>query len=289
MRLAFSTNAYTRFGVEEACRRIAGHGYRGVEILADAPHAYPGRPASACGHGGDGAALDPAGLGTLLTGLGLEVSNVNCNTAFGYWREPPPEPFFEPSLISGDPQLRAERVRLTLAGLDLAAALGAGNISITSGKPLGSMSPERCEPVLEEHLGRILERAEVVGIDVGIECEPGLLIETSDELLAWIERMGSPRLGANLDVGHAVVGGEEPVEVIEKLRGRIWNLHLEDIRGRKHYHRIPGEGDIDFAAVAAALERIGYRRWATLELYTHSADPDRAARESLARLGPVFG
>ena len=56
----------------------------------------------------------------------------------------------------------------------------------------------------------------------------------------------------------------------------------------KHYHRIPGEGDIDFSAIAAALDRTGYGRWATVELYTQAADPDRAAAESLAVLTPVF-
>ena len=39
--LAFSTNAFTGFPLAEALRRIAGHGYKAVEILADVPHAYP--------------------------------------------------------------------------------------------------------------------------------------------------------------------------------------------------------------------------------------------------------
>ena len=277
--LAFSTNAYTRHELTEACRRIAGHGYAGVEILADAPHAYPPSFSDA----------DADRLRTVLDELDLAVSNVNANTMFGHWRDAPPEPFFEPSLVSEDAGLRRVRLEMILRTLEIAARLGARNISITTGKPLGAMSPEACEPVLEEHLGRVLERADALGIDVGIECEPGLLIETSDELARWIKRMGSSRLGANLDIGHAVVGGEDPAAAIGKLAGRIWNLHVEDIRDRKHYHRIPGEGDIDFAAVAAALQRAGYQRWATVELYTQTADPDRAARESLRVLGPVFG
>lgn len=278
VRLAFSTNAYTRFDLGEACRRIAGHGYRGVEIVADAPHAFPPRFSDA----------DAGRLRDLLDELGLEVSNVNANTMFGHWTDAPAEPFFEPSLVSEDPALRDVRLRMVLRSLELAARLGARNISITTGKPLGSMSPELCAPVLEEQLHRVLKRADELGVDVGVECEPGLLVETTDELLAWIERMNSPRLGANLDVGHAVCAGEDPAEAVRKLAGRIWNLHVEDIRGRKHYHRIPGEGDIDFTAIAAALRETGYDRWATVELYTQSADPDHAARRSLEVLGPVL-
>src|SRR6184192_1801492 len=41
MKLAFSTNAYTRFTLEQAIRGIRRAGFDGVEILADVPHAYP--------------------------------------------------------------------------------------------------------------------------------------------------------------------------------------------------------------------------------------------------------
>ena len=41
LRLAFSSNAYLDVPVEEAVARIAGAGYRGIELLADVPHAWP--------------------------------------------------------------------------------------------------------------------------------------------------------------------------------------------------------------------------------------------------------
>ena len=41
MRLAFSSNAFLRFSVEEAIARVAAAGYQGIEILADVPHAWP--------------------------------------------------------------------------------------------------------------------------------------------------------------------------------------------------------------------------------------------------------
>lgn len=278
IRLGFSTNAFTKFDLHEACRRIAGHGYTAVEILADAPHMWPATTSD----------RDADALRRLLDDLGLTISNINANTMFGHWTDAPPEPFFEPSLVSDVPELREIRVRTLLRTLDIAARLGARCISITTGKPLGSMSPEACEPVLEEHLGRVLSRADELGVDVGIECEPGLLLEWTDELVAWIGRMGSPRLGANLDLGHARVIGEEPAESIRKLAGRIWNLHIEDIRGRKHYHRIPGEGDMDFPRIAAALREISYDRCVTVELYTYATAPDRAAAESYRALSPLF-
>src|SRR5262245_65481652 len=41
MRFAFSSNAYLNFSFAEAARRIAAIGYRGIEIMADVPHAWP--------------------------------------------------------------------------------------------------------------------------------------------------------------------------------------------------------------------------------------------------------
>ena len=39
MKLAFSSNAYLRFSIDETIARIAGLGYTGIELLADVPHA----------------------------------------------------------------------------------------------------------------------------------------------------------------------------------------------------------------------------------------------------------
>ena len=41
MKLAFSSNAYLRFSIEETIARIAALGYTGIELLADVPHAWP--------------------------------------------------------------------------------------------------------------------------------------------------------------------------------------------------------------------------------------------------------
>jgi sugar phosphate isomerase/epimerase len=52
---------------------------------------------------------------------------------------------------------------------------------------------------------------------------------------------------------------------------------------------IPGEGTLDWAAVKSALSGIGYSRYLTVELYTHTEDPQSAAEKSFAFLHPIFG
>jgi sugar phosphate isomerase/epimerase len=170
-----------------------------------------------------------------------------------------------------------------------ARGVGAKNISITSGRMLGSMSPGRAAAQFEESIGAVLEMADEHEMNVGIECEPGLFIEYVAELRDWIDRLGHPRLGANLDIGHSQVIGESIPAAIELLGDRIWNLHVEDIPGRKHYHLIPGEGTVDWPAVKRALEAIGYERYLTVELYTHTEDPQAAAVKSFGFLESIFG
>jgi sugar phosphate isomerase/epimerase len=57
-------------------------------------------------------------------------------------------------------------------------------------------------------------------------------------------------------------------------------MHVEDIPGRKHYHLIPGEGTLPWVSVIDALREIDYQRFLTVELYTHTQDPQSAADKS---------
>ena len=129
--------------------------------------------------------------------------------------------------------------------------------------------------------GRLLEYAAERSIRLGIEYEPGLLIERYEEIADLIREMDSPHLGANLDLGHSHVLGEDARTTIQGLASRIFHLHIEDIRARKHYHLIPGTGDMDFAAILETLADIGYDGFATVELYTYPHQPGYAAREAL--------
>ena len=278
MKLAFSTNAFTRFGLIEAIEAIAAAGYDGVEILADEPHAYPPK-------------MDATLTRDVVAALArtkLAVSNINVNCSFGYWRDAPPEPYFEPSLISPIKRYREDRIAMIARAIEFAHDIGAKNISITSGRMLSAVDPPLAASHFKESIEEVLDLADRANIHIGIECEPGLYIEYVQELSDWIATIGSPHLGANLDVGHCQVIGESIPEEVRRLRGRIWNLHVEGMPGRKHCHIVPGgpSDTLDWTGLKQALREIGYDRFATVELYTMTADPHDAARRSLAFLDP---
>lgn len=271
MKFSFSTNAFVRFPVLDAVERIAAMGYQGVELLADAPHLYADSVTD-----------------TVLTKLqeslhrtGLKVASINANTAVGYYGREFWEPLFEPSLANSDRTLRQWRIAYSKKCIDMARILGASCISVTSGRMLPGVAPKESMSLLRESMTELLDYAENKSIRIGIEYEPGLLIERHEELAAFIGEMDSPYLGANLDLGHSHVLGETAEAVISGLSSRIFHVHLEDIRGGKHYHLIPGTGDIDFSRLFTSLDRIGYSGFATVELYTYPHRPEAAARQAL--------
>ena len=277
MRLAYSSNAFTATDLTAALRAIAALGYGGAEILCDRPHWF-----------GDAGSADAAELRAVLAETGLAVSNLNANTTNGYYRPAPPENVFEPAMSNPDPDLRRWREDYTIGALRLAAELDAPCVSVTSGQPRAGVEPERSLDWLAESLRRVCTEAEKLGRKVGIEYEPGLLLERAGEVREMIDRVGSPALGVNLDIGHSYLDGEDPAQAIALLAGRIWNVHVEDIRARKHFHRVPGDGDLPFEVYFRALAEHGYDGFLTVELYSYVHQPERAGAAALAFLQPLL-
>ncbi|TPW09874.1 MAG: sugar phosphate isomerase/epimerase [Halothiobacillaceae bacterium] len=278
MKLAYSTNAFTRTDLKSALRTIAELGFNAAEILCDRPHWFPGETTS----------QEAKEIRNLLEELNLQVSNLNINTANGYYAPLPVENVFEPSLTNRDPQLRQWRERYTIEGLKLAQQLHAPCISVTSGRPTPGTLPEEALDYFVASLKRICSVATDLGVNVGIEYEPGLLVENAVESLAIIERVDSPVLGVNFDIGHSRICGEEIATTVQQLAGRIWNVHVEDIKGRKHFHLIPGEGDLPFAAYFSALRAIDYTGHLTVELYSYPMQPRAAGERAFAYLSTLL-
>jgi sugar phosphate isomerase/epimerase len=279
MRLAFSTNAYLRYPFDEAADRIAAIGYRGLELLADVPHAWPA-----------GLLEGPKrGIRDAMARNGLEFSNVNAfmMNAVNDYRQP----YWYPSFIEPDPHYRRVRIDHTRRALSLCAELGAPHITTEPGGPIApGQSRQEAVDLFVEVLKPLAEHAHDEGVLLLIEPEPGLLIETTDQYLEVAERVDAPSIGLNFDVGHAFCVGEDLPRAIAKLAKHIRHYHFEDIAAtRVHHHLVPGTGAIDFKEVVDAIRATGYDGWLTVELYPFQEDPDAAAREALRVLGPLAG
>ncbi len=278
MRFAFSTNAYRRFPFDEAAARIAALGYDGLELMADVPHAWPAGLLEA----------PKRAIRAAMEQHGLGFSNVNAfmMNAINDFRHP----FLHPSFIEADEGYRRVRIDHTRRALDLCAELKAPHITTEPGGPFRAGEPNRAQAIdlFVESLKPLVDHAEKLGVLLLVEPEPFLLVETTDQYLEIAERINSPALGLNFDVGHAYCVSEDIPRAIAKLAPHTRHYHLEDIAAtREHHHLIPGDGAIDFAEVVAAIKRTGYDGWLTVELYPNLADPDEAARRAMAYLAPL--
>ncbi|HEY3242295.1 MAG TPA: sugar phosphate isomerase/epimerase family protein [Phycisphaerae bacterium] len=278
MKLAYSANAYMRFPIDEAIRRVAALGYHGIELMADAPHAWPADTSDA----------QITQIRRWLGEAGLTISNVN---AFMMNKiGDPRQPYWHPSWIEADPEYRAVRAEHTVRALTMAKKLGAPSITTEPGGPLeGDMEWERGLDIFVKGLKAALRHAEREGVMLLVEPEPGLLIENPWQFEQLAERIDSPAFGLNFDIGHFYCVDAPLPQTVQRLAKWTRHYHLEDIAAsRVHQHLVPGTGAIDFKSTLDAIRTSGYEGWITVELYPFLEDPDAAGRAALAHLSPLI-
>jgi sugar phosphate isomerase/epimerase len=278
MNLAFSTNAYLKYSFREAVRRLAHIGYAGVEIMADVPHAWPAFM------------LDEQkqAIRQALADNKLAISNINSFMMHAV--NDPRQRYWYPSWIEPDRHYRQIRIDHTRRALTLAKELGARCITTEPGGPVEpGQSWSAALKLFVEMLKPVAEHAEKEGVQLLVEPEPGLLIETADQFLEFMQHISSPAVGLNFDIGHSYCVSDDPATTIPRLARYIRHFHLEDIAAtRVHHHLVPGEGAIDFAACFSAIRSMKYDGWVTIELYPYADDPDLAARTALDRVRQIL-
>jgi sugar phosphate isomerase/epimerase len=270
MKLAFSSNAYMHFSVEETIDRIADVGYTGIEILADVPHAWPAGLLES----------RKQSIRDALARRGLTISNINAfmMNAVG----DPRQPYWHPGWTDPDPHYRAIRREHTKRALKLAKEIGAPNITTEPGGHLAAEQTwDEAAGIFYDELMPCVELAEQLAVRLLIEPEPELLIERFGQYQRFMDRITSPWVGLNLDIGHAYCVSEDPQDWVERMAPHTRHYHFEDIAAtRVHRHLIPGHGAIDFEATLKEIARTGYDGWITVELYPYIDNPDAAAREA---------
>ncbi len=102
--------------------------------------------------------------------------------------------------------------------------------------------------------------------DVAAEYEKRIVLETHDRQIVetpeatkrLLEMIGRDNVGLTFDPGNHVGHVDEWVEAVAgPLASRVWNVHIKDATADRE-QRLFGQGDVDYAAVWAALARAGY-------------------------------
>ena len=168
--------------------------------------------------------------------------------------------------------------------LDSFAAAGGDVLvlSANSGQDGYDERPELDEngwATLLRNLDRLTELAASRGVRATLHPHVGTMVEREDEVRRVVE--GSS-VALCLDTGHLLIGGTDPVRLATEQAERINHVHVKDVRldlvrqvqsgelsytdaVRQGIYTPLGEGDVDFAAIVAALDAAGFDGWYVLE------------------------
>ena len=147
-------------------------------------------------------------------------------------------------------------------------------------------------------LGALAACTEAQGLKFAYHFHLGTVVERPEDLELFIAHTPA-NVGFVVDTGHAALGGVDAVELILRHPERVAHVHAKDVR-RPVFNRtrpegrsfldgvlagmftVPGDGDLAFAPVMAALAKIGYAGWIVIEA---EQDPARADPRVYSRIG----
>lgn len=132
---------------------------------------------------------------------------------------------------------------------------------------------------LLSNLDRLAGLAREHGVTAVLHPHVGTMIEREPEVEMVLDGSG---IALCLDTGHLLIGGTDPVRLARDAGARVAHVHAKDVDQRlarqaragdlgyteavaQRMYRPIGDGDVDFAAVAAALAGHGYDGWWVLE------------------------
>ncbi|MCL1949851.1 MAG: sugar phosphate isomerase/epimerase [Turicibacter sp.] len=198
---------------------------------------------------------------------------------------------YYPNFLESNLKKRSKCAIHFLKVIDASALLGINLVTTFIGRDQYKTVDENLD-LMEGIWTPILRHAENKGVKIAIENCPMLF--TKDEWPAgqnimttpaiWrkvFERFPSPNLGLNYDPSHFVWQQIDYIKPLYEFKDRIFHVHYKDIKvfpekladsGVMAYPlefmspKLPGLGDVDWAAYVKALKDIGYSGYTCIEI-----------------------
>jgi xylose isomerase len=199
------------------------------------------------------------------------------------------------ALSAASAEARELAVRRLCEGMDVAAAMGVGLVTTC---PLADAYDYAFEIDYEQAWAGFIDsvrRAAAHRDDVRLvleyqphDLQARTLLGDVGKMLYVIHKVGRENLGANLDVGHAIFGGESPAEAAALLarEGRLWYLHSNDNTSRGgDWDLISGSVHLwEWLELLFTLDRVGYEGWIGADIAAHQLGPVEVFRANTRML-----
>ncbi len=156
-----------------------------------------------------------------------------------------------------------DRVDEFRAGIDIARRyaerLGVKRLNLLAGIPDPKLDPAACRATLIENMYLAAKAMAQIGATVCIEAintrdVPGFFVNHSAQAIALIDAAGAANIALQYDCYHMQIMEGDLIATLTRLKDRIGHIQFADTPGRHE----PGTGEINYANVFAALDRIGY-------------------------------
>ena len=196
-----------------------------------------------------------------------------------------------PDFTIPDPLLRKQEVEREIYAIEMSAALGAKYCRVLSGQRRKDITREEGMNYVVDSINACIPTAEKLGITLIIEnhykddfwTEPEFA-QMMDVFVELVGRIDSKSFGVNYDPSNVIAAGEEPLELLEKIKHRVVTMHasdrylangtIEDLRkaegGSAGYvsffkHGVIGKGLNDYDAIFKTLKDVGFDSWISIE------------------------
>ena len=196
-----------------------------------------------------------------------------------------------PDFTIPDLALRKKEVEHEIKAIEMSAALGAKYCRVLSGQRRKDITRQEGMGYVVDSINACIPTAKDLGITLIIEnhykddfwTEPEFA-QMMDVFVDLVSRIDSPYFGVNFDPSNAIAAGEEPLELLEKVKHKVLTMHasdrylangtIEDLRkaegGTAGYvsffkHGVIGKGLNDYDAIFKTLKDVGFDSWISIE------------------------
>ena len=222
---------------------------------------------------------------------------------------------YSPDFTVPDPEERQREIEQQIQMIRVTAELGGTFCRTLSGQARPEVSITQGIDWVVQSVETCLQEAERSGITLVIEnhYKDGYwkhheFAQKMDVFLAILDRIDSPSFGVQYDPSNAIVAGDDPLELLDKVLTRIRTVHasdrflvpgasLEDIITAdgtigypdKLVHGVTGTGMNDYDTIFSKLTSIDYDGWISIEDGMNGMTDMKASIDYLKRMREKYG
>lgn len=211
-----------------------------------------------------------------------------------------------PDFTHPDAAFRQQQIDQQRRWIDQCAELGGQYCRVLSGQRRPEVSREDGLRFAAESINACLPHAAERNVTLIIEnhykdnyWQFPEFAQKIDVFCDLVSRIESPHFGVNYDPSNAILAGDDPLELLQRVKHRVVTMHasdrylaegtLEDLRreedsvgyARRLRHGTIGRGMNDYDAIFSALAGVGFDGWISIE---DGVDGMEQLRESVAFL-----